>query len=202
MADSDNSRTLPTVTRRRLLSTLAVWLAAQTSSADQERIEEGAGIGDDDQVLALWQQWMAAHGEVERLCEAQQRLESQMMRHVGFPDVEIALTDHEAPVPAFSMEEIDLLLGDGPERDEIRATAKSTLAKKGNGTCLIRNLAIVAPRRPKQGHLRCEMIGRMLFGQSLPGLSPVLLRSSTSFSAWEGKIVRMTNSLGRRSALP
>lgn len=128
MADSDNSRTLPAVTRRRLLSASAAWLAAQIGSA--EATLAGDATDDSDPVLFLWRQWMTAQDEADRLCELQQRLESRMISEIGFPRVVVTGGDREAPVSAFSMDEIDELLGDRPERAEAREQARSALAEQ------------------------------------------------------------------------
>ncbi|RCW19800.1 hypothetical protein DFR48_1185 [Ciceribacter lividus] len=128
MADSDNSRTLPAVTRRRLLSASAAWLAAQMRSA--EATLAGDATDNSDPVLFLWRQWMTAHDEAERLCELQQRLESRMISEIGFPRVVVTGGDREDPVSAFSMDEIDELLGDRPERAEAREQARAALAEQ------------------------------------------------------------------------
>lgn len=128
MADSDNSRTLPTVTRRRLLSTSAAWLATQIGSVDAAFAVDATDGS--DPVLFLWRQWMTAQDEADRLCELQQRLESRMISEIGFPRVMVTGGDREAPVSAFSVDEIDALFGDGPERAGARAQARAALAEQ------------------------------------------------------------------------
>lgn len=130
MADSDNSRTLPAVTRRRLLSVSAAWLAAQLGSAEATLASNGDVTGDGDPLLVLWCQWMTAKGQAEKLCELQQRLESRMISEIGFPRVVVTGGDREAPVSAFSVDEIDALFGDGPERAGARAQARAALAEQ------------------------------------------------------------------------
>jgi hypothetical protein len=123
MADSDNSRSLPIVTRRRLLSASAAWLTLQVGTADAAPVgndrEQGINA---DPVLALWQGWTTAYAEMERLCRMQQQLESQMMKAIGFPFVEILAEDGEHSVMAFSIEEIDYQLGGRPELEAAKAT--------------------------------------------------------------------------------
>ncbi|NTG41675.1 hypothetical protein [Rhizobium rhizogenes] len=131
MADSDNSRSLPIVTRRRLLSASAAWLTLQVGTADAALLgndrEQGMNA---DPVLALWQGWTTAYSEMEHLCRVQQRLESQMMKTVGFPSVEIVAGDGEHSVMAFSMEEIDYQLGGRPEFEAAKAQAKAILTER------------------------------------------------------------------------
>ncbi|UJW73540.1 hypothetical protein [Rhizobium sp. SL42] len=130
MADSDNSRTLPVVTRRRLLSTSAAWLAAQVGDVDAELYSEDDQPDGGDPALLLWQEWWAAHEQFERFCRKQQRLETALIAAVGFPHVDIALPDQECVVAAFTMEEIDRRFGDASENAEAKMQAKATLAEQ------------------------------------------------------------------------
>lgn len=130
MADSDNSRTLPVVTRRRLLSASATWLAGQVGGVD-DGLHFVHGRSDrGDPALMLWQEWWAAHEQVEKLCRRQQRLETALIEAVGFPHVDIALPDQDCVVAAFSVEEIDSRFCDLPEDAEAKMRAKAVLAER------------------------------------------------------------------------
>ncbi|MEW4398722.1 hypothetical protein AB1J06_08535 [Agrobacterium tumefaciens] len=130
MADSDNSRTLPVVTRRRLLSTSAMWLAAQVGELGAELYSEDDQPDGGDPTLMLWQEWRAAHDQVEKFCLRQQRLETALIEAVGFPHVDIALPDQDCVVAAFTMEEIDRRFGDASESAEAKMRAKALLAER------------------------------------------------------------------------
>src|SRR5262245_39500802 len=130
MVDSGNSRSLPAVTRRRVLSTSVMWLTAQVSALKAASGAEPGGGRGGDPVLVLWQDWMTAHDEVERLCRTQQRLESLMIAAIGFPCVDLIAPDQDHPVAAFTAEEIDRQLGDAPESAEARTQAKAVLAER------------------------------------------------------------------------
>lgn len=130
MADSADSRSLPAVTRRRVLSTSVMWLTAQVSVLKAASGAEPDGGREGDPVLVLWQDWMAIRDEVERLCRTQQRLESRLVAAIGFPCVDLIAPDQDHPVPAFTAEEIDRQLGDAPESAEARAQAKAVLAER------------------------------------------------------------------------
>jgi len=123
MADSENSRSLPTVTRRSLRSTLVVWLKAQSKNVSNVISSQG----NDEPVLSIWRNWMAAHRRVEQLCRTQQHLECQLVAAVRFPRVEVLAPGGEQPAVAFTASEIDSVLGSGAETAEKRAAAKSTL---------------------------------------------------------------------------
>jgi hypothetical protein len=71
-----------------------------------------AGNAVSDPALDLWQQWLAAHNETQRLWNIQLGLESRMVAAVGFPQVEITLPGKKQPVRAFSLEDIDRICGD------------------------------------------------------------------------------------------
>ena len=77
-----------------------------------------------------WQEWRAAHDQVEKLCRRQQRLETALIEAVGFPHVDIALPDQKCVVAAFTMEEIDRRFGDAPENAEAKMRAKATLVER------------------------------------------------------------------------
>ncbi|MCO6179289.1 hypothetical protein [Ciceribacter sp. RN22] len=100
------------------------------ASAEATLSSDGDIRGDSDPLLVLWRQWMTAQAEAERLCELQQRLESRMVSEIGFPRVVVTGGDREAPVSAFSVDEIDALFGDGPERAGARAQARAALAEQ------------------------------------------------------------------------
>lgn len=130
MADSDNSRTLPAVTRRRLLSTSAAWLAAQVGDVDAELYSDDDQPDGGDPTLMLWEEWRAAHDQVEKFCRRQQRLETALIAAVGFPHVDIALPNQNFVVAAYSMEEIDHRFGDAPENADAKMRAKAVLAEQ------------------------------------------------------------------------
>lgn len=130
MDDSDNSRTLPVVTRRRLLSSSATWLAALVANIDAALLPENGRPDGGDPTLMLWQEWRAAHDQVEKFCRRQQRLETALIQAVGFPHVDIAVPDQDCIVAAFTVEEIDRRFGDAPENSEAKVRAKVTLAEQ------------------------------------------------------------------------
>jgi hypothetical protein len=130
MADSDNSRSFPVVTRRRLLSTSAAWLAAQVANMTAVLHPETDRPDGGDPALMLWQEWWAAHEQVEKLCRRQQRLETALIASVGFPQVNIALPDQDCMVAVFTLGEIDRRFGDVPEDAEAKRTAKAVLIER------------------------------------------------------------------------
>ncbi|MCY1665298.1 hypothetical protein [Rhizobium sp. SL86] len=130
MADSDNSRTLPAVTRRRLLSTSAVWLAAQVGDVNAALHSDNGRSDRVDPTLMLWREWRVAHNQVEKFCRKQQRLETALIAAVGFPHVDIVVPDQDCLVAAFSMEEIDHRFGDAPENVNAMMRAKAVLAQR------------------------------------------------------------------------
>ena len=125
MVDSDNTTTLPYVTRRKMLSGTAIAMGALGSGAfafDTVMREASS-----DPVLTLWRQWQDAHRLAERLCRRQQGLERQLIRTVGFPFSVIRLSDGE-PVAAYSREAIHDVLRLAPEEAAACAEAEAEFA--------------------------------------------------------------------------
>lgn len=112
MVDSDNTTTLPYVTRRKMLSGTAIAMGAWGSGAFA--FDMVTGEASSDPVLTLWRQWQDAHHLTERLCRRQQALERQLIRTVGFPLSLIRLSDGE-PVAVYSREAIHDVLRLAPE---------------------------------------------------------------------------------------
>lgn len=83
-----------------------------------------------DPTLILWQEWWAAHEQVEKLCRRQQRLETALIASVGFPQVDIALPGQDCVVAVFTLEEIDRRFGDVPEDTEAKMRAKAVLIEQ------------------------------------------------------------------------
>ncbi|AYM81047.1 hypothetical protein G6L67_07705 [Agrobacterium tumefaciens] len=129
MADSDNSTTLPHVTRRKILAGTAI--AMGTWGSNTSATGESAGIASSDPlfdpVLPLWHQWQDAHNLTERLRRQQQGLERYLAETVGFPFAMIALPDGD-PVAAYSREAIDDVFRLAPEETQARAKAEAEFA--------------------------------------------------------------------------
>lgn len=122
MVDSDNTTTLPFVTRRKMLSGTAIAIGAWGSNAFAD--VKIAGEASSDPVLTLWRQWQDAHRLTERLCRRQQGLERQLIQTVGFPFSVIRLTDG-APVAAYSREAIRDVLRLAPDEAAACADAEA-----------------------------------------------------------------------------
>lgn len=74
MADSENSRTLPSNRYRNLLP------ATERLLSDLAVGAYGANDYGAPEALAKWAAWSLAHSECSRLCSVQQRLESELFR--------------------------------------------------------------------------------------------------------------------------
>lgn len=122
MVDSDNTTTLPYVTRRKMLSGTAIAMGAWGSGAFA--FDMAKGEASSDPVLTLWREWQDAHRLMERLCRRQQGLERQLIQTVGFPFSVIRLSDGE-PVAAYSREAIHDVLSLAPEEAAACAEAEA-----------------------------------------------------------------------------
>jgi hypothetical protein len=124
MADSDNSTTLPFVTRRRVLGGTAIaMVTAPATSFAHSDLETEHVI---DPAVAVWDQWQAAWEEAEQICNQQQRLESVLIETVGFPCTTVKLSDGEN-VSVHSLEALQELLGVRPADTVARTQAEAEI---------------------------------------------------------------------------
>jgi hypothetical protein len=85
MADSENSRTLPSNRYRNLLAATARLLSEIAVN------KGGANGADTTEALTKWSTWSQAYSDYSRLCGVQQRLESELFR--------TAATEQRVPLP-------------------------------------------------------------------------------------------------------
>ncbi|MDL2409839.1 hypothetical protein PY650_30310 [Rhizobium calliandrae] len=130
MDDSEINRSLPTNTRRNLLSLVTTFLAAQKTHKNVLfGLTEGSG---DDATITTWERWHDAREHENQLSRRQQLLENKLLQTVGgFPRVELIVPSRPAPIFAATTDEIDRLLP-GFEMEEARSTAKMELARIRN----------------------------------------------------------------------
>jgi hypothetical protein len=83
MADSDNSRTLPTVTRGGFHSFVAASLPTYPELVAS--ITASPHFCEDDPAFPIWREWCAARERLIDSCQQQQRLETKLFSIVGSP---------------------------------------------------------------------------------------------------------------------
>jgi hypothetical protein len=83
MADSDNSRTLPPVTRRDFHSFVAASLPTYPELA--ALLTAPLDVCNDDLAFTIWQEWCAARQRLIESCLRQQGLETKLVSMVGSP---------------------------------------------------------------------------------------------------------------------
>lgn len=126
MADSDNTTTLSSVTRRRVLAGTVV--AATAWTLDGNACAGGGGTDvRSDPALALWREWERVHKQSKRLCRRQQRLETSLVECVGFPCATVRLSEGDE-VKVHSIEAINKVLGDVPNAAALREKAEADFA--------------------------------------------------------------------------
>jgi len=123
MADSDDTTTLSSVTRRMLLTCTMATMATLPFGPGTESVKAFATNKICDPALDVWRQWFEAFNETQRLWKLQLDLERRMVAAIGFPHVEIMLPGEMKPVRAFSLEEVDRICGDASGHEAIRASA-------------------------------------------------------------------------------
>lgn len=125
MADSDNSTTLPFVTRRKILTGSAAavgTLGFDAFAENRAEIETSS-----DPVLSLWHDWQDAHLSMENHGRRSQSLEQQLAETVDYPCAIIALPDGER-VAAYSVTAIRDIFDGFPDEAAACATAETELA--------------------------------------------------------------------------
>ncbi|MER9344050.1 hypothetical protein NKI41_25225 [Mesorhizobium sp. M0601] len=127
MGDSDNTTSLPFVTRRQVLAggmiaSTALMLEKSTFTGNAA----ATNVSLSDPALALWREWQTAHRLTERLCRRQQRLETRLVESVGFPCVTVRVSEGE-DVTVHSIEALNELLGRRPDMAALRQKAEAGL---------------------------------------------------------------------------
>ncbi|TSD83695.1 hypothetical protein FFK22_036480 [Mycobacterium sp. KBS0706] len=112
MADSDDTTTLPALSRRALLGGATV---LPIGAADARR--RGANS---DPVLDLFQEWRALDAELDAWQDDWQQKEGVLLRTIGMPRVLVPVPGKAEPVSACEPAEIDELLEDLPGTEELR----------------------------------------------------------------------------------
>ncbi|MCP9232295.1 hypothetical protein NMG46_18845 [Mesorhizobium sp. LMG 17147] len=90
MADSDHSMTLPSVTRRRLMTQL-VAVAGLWPFGAWARESISIKGRQDDPALRLCESWHEVHRSTLALCRQQQQLETYLVKAIGFPCAKVKL---------------------------------------------------------------------------------------------------------------
>lgn len=122
MADSDNSRTLPSVARgktasnsgtltsrksingRNLFAVARKLLASRTAELREQRADRPPGP---TPAAELWQKWLVLYQQRECMTRFQQKLEGQVLAAAGgFPVVTVVIPDREQPISVNSFAEI------------------------------------------------------------------------------------------------
>jgi hypothetical protein len=83
----------------------------------------------EDPLISLWRDWREAYASSKQLCHEAQRLERELVEKIGFPRVEIPVSDPECPlIPATDPQQIDRVLGKTPATSTLRRRLKRDLA--------------------------------------------------------------------------
>ncbi|MDT3381169.1 hypothetical protein RNI52_27835 [Labrys neptuniae] len=129
MADSDHSTSLSFVTRRRLLAGTAIAALTWPFQAKAQEAELQAGHDSPDPALLAWREWKTAALRTEALCHKQQRLETKLVREIGFPRTTLRLPGSGETLEFFSPEDIEAICGSAPEMADLCTKAKAELAE-------------------------------------------------------------------------
>lgn len=127
MADSETSMSLSRPSRRDIVSA-ALLTVSGTSFKSSAAAAPQVG-GTTDAAVIAWKAWRAAHRRTLALCRKQQRLESELARTIGFPQVVLAAAELPSPVRIGSLREFDEFAADLPllctRREEVAAALRA-----------------------------------------------------------------------------
>ena len=110
MVDSEISTTLSWPSRRDVLSAALLTIGG-TSINSAVAVARQDDSTTDSAVLA-WKAWRAAHRRTLALCRKQQRLESELVRTIGFPQVVLAAAGLQSPMRISLLKQFDELAAD------------------------------------------------------------------------------------------
>ncbi|TGT85416.1 MULTISPECIES: hypothetical protein [unclassified Mesorhizobium] len=124
MADSDHSTTLSSVTRRLLMTQIVAWAALRPFGARAREYIQVRGR-QDDPALRLCKSWHEIHSSTSGLCQEQQRLETYLVKTIGFPAASLRLCDGQEQT-VYSPESLNDLYS--PENEIVWGRALADLA--------------------------------------------------------------------------
>jgi len=107
MADSEISTSLSRPSRRDVLSAIVLTVSGTSFNGSTAAAPQDEGAT--DAAVLAWKAWRAAHRRTLALCLKQQRLESELARTVGFPQVLLAAAELPSPVRIGSLRQFDEL---------------------------------------------------------------------------------------------
>jgi len=125
MADSEISTSLSRPSRRDLLS--AALLTIGGTSLNSSAATAPQADNTTDAAVLAWEAWRAAHRCTLTLCRKQQRLESELARTSGFPQVLLTAAELPSPVRVSSLRQFDELAADVPSLCARRAEVAALL---------------------------------------------------------------------------
>ena len=131
MADSDNTRVCPSVTRRLALCGGAAAMCGVFGKAAQTRgfsaLDTATAI--DDPAVSLWRDWAATHERVQRLGRRQQELEVELAERVDCLGTLVSVPGGES-VYVCSSHALDRLIGKRTDMAAIRLQAEAELTQQ------------------------------------------------------------------------
>ncbi|WP_018390857.1 hypothetical protein [Ancylobacter sp. FA202] len=125
MADSEISMSLSRPSRRDLLSAALATVGGSSFNSSAAAAPQDGGTT--DAAFIAWKAWRAAHRRTLALCRKQQRLESELVRTIGFPQVVLAAAELPSPVRITSLRQFDELSVDLPPLCSRRAEIAAVL---------------------------------------------------------------------------
>ncbi|MDB5394036.1 MAG: hypothetical protein JWM91_1542 [Rhodospirillales bacterium] len=184
MIDSENSTSLTSVTRRRLLT------AAINTAVTPLRIPAPNTTMTGDPILSLWGDWQTAHAEAAAWSEKAGSLEHAMARTMGFPRVLIPSLSQASPIWATSHECIDAELEGVPVTEEQRRQLHSDLvAQQARWDAASESAGLdAADQNEIEAWERSEALASALFALPAQGILGVIIKLTLILRTGEAEV--------------
>lgn len=183
MVDSENSRTIPRITRRNVQSIAVAYLMAQAPIPNApSRLQPHR-----PSILLRWRHWNTEHRRALGLGRQQQRLEARLLEAVGdFPMVSLTPEGEDDLRTAYSDEEIDRQLP-GPGNAVVRRQAKAELARlRGAWDAADKTLGYSRVKQAEaDAHDRAEMLAGIALRTPAPTIAGVVAKLHLTLTTGE-----------------
>jgi hypothetical protein len=185
MADSENSTSLPFVTRRTLLAA-----GGATTALLRFPIIPPSSLVTGDPILSLWRDWQSAYAEAAAWSEKVGSLEQAMARTIGFPGVLIPSLSQPSPIWATSHECIDAELEGLPVTEEQRRQLHSDLAaQQARWDAASESVGLdAADQNEIEAWGRSEELASALFALPAPGILGVIIKLTLILRTGEAEV--------------
>lgn len=185
MVDSKNITSLPSVTRRRLLT------SAISTAALPARMTGSDASPADNPILSRWAEWKSVNAEAAAWSKQASLLEGEILRKIGYPRVLISSLSEGRPLWATTHEDIDAMSENVPVSEEERRHLHSDLAAlqaRWDAASEATGLN-AAGRNEMKAWARGQELANALFALPAQGIFDVIIKVTMILSTGEAEAI-------------